>query len=95
MNEPWEPPVYREIHVRPSYTDYACSRCGSFVENIIEHNRHHHNLDKLLNAVLALQKILLPTIPPGVLLEELPAEMLELIEAAARGAIGDGTGEPT
>lgn len=73
-SEPWQPPTYREVHFRPGYSDYVCSRCGSFIENIIEHNRHHRNLDRLLEAVLALTSLVLPSSPKGQLLEMIDVE---------------------
>ena len=90
MSEPWKPPVYREVWVRPGYTDYVCERCGGFVENIIEHNRHHNGIDKLLNAVLALTKIIVPECPPGQLLEYLPNFPIIRVR---REEGGDGTSE--
>lgn len=72
MFEPWQPPVYEQAWIRPGYTDYVCPRCGSFVENIIQHNNHHRALDRLRDGILALTRIIVPGAPEGQLLEYLP-----------------------
>jgi hypothetical protein len=76
MTQPWQPPEYQDLHVRPGYTDYECQRCGSIVSNIITHNNFHYRLDKLLDAITALTRVVVPDLPDGMLLStSIPVEV--------------------
>lgn len=72
MSEPWPAPEYTEIRLRPGYTDWSCSRCGSVITDFIVHNRHHKALDDIKNSLLALSQILVPELPPGIMLQPQP-----------------------
>lgn len=93
MTEPWQPPEYLPIVVRPGYTDYECGRCGVLVMNLIKHNQHHYNLDQLKDSAVALSRVLVPSLPPGSIL--LPSSISVKIVGGAGGEAGnlepDGT----
>jgi hypothetical protein len=86
---PWEPPVYVDINVRPGYVDYACSRCGVVVTDVIAHNRHHKSLDDLTDAIVAISHVLVPGLPEGYMLQPEPAVKINFVPD---GEAEDGKG---
>lgn len=68
MSEPWTAPTYENVAMKHHLAELACSRCGAFVDNFIEHNKHHYGIDVLRDALVALTGIVVPSVPPGQLL---------------------------
>lgn len=88
MSEPWQPPQYEEIRIRPGYTDMSCPRCGTVVTDIIAHNRHHKALDDLKDGILGLSQILVPDLPHGMMLTPQPAVKINFVPPKAEGGEG-------